>query len=278
MPQEENPHLTYYDFAGAVGDYLGYGWGEANGGRAWTAGQLNTIRRCVATGQRWVYYPVPLPGEAAAHSWSFLRPTSELTLPEGASELLLPLGCGSQVEGLITYQAEGKFAWQDLRLTNWSAVRHENNNFPDRTGAPLMVAIEPVKMSQTAAGGPQRFRLVVTPKADAAYTLRVTYQVIPEMISADRPYHYGGAQHTETFNAACKAAAEVSRDNISDGPAKAEFLERLVASVHVDRRSRPQTLGYNGDSSDLRWQQRGMPGDRRFWQGPLVTVGGLTPE
>jgi hypothetical protein len=278
MSQEENPHLTYYDFAGAVGESLGYGWGEANGDRAWTAKQLRNIKAAVASGQRMVYYPIPLPGESAAHSWSFLRPTSELTLADGTTEILLPMGCGSQVEGVITYQATGKFAWQTLRLTNWATIRHHNQQYPSATGAPLMVAIEPLKMTQSSAGGPQRFRLIVSPQADAEYTLRLTYQVIPEMISADRPYHYGGAQHTETFLAACKAAAEIARDNIHDGPYKRDFVERLIASVHLDRRSRPQTLGYNGDASDLRWQQRGMPGDRRFWQGPLVTIGGLTPE
>lgn len=278
MSQEENPHLTYYDFAGAVGDYLGYGWGPQNGGRAWTAGQLQNIKKCVASGQRMVYYPVPLPGESVAHSWSFLRPTSELTLPEGATEILLPLGCGSQVEGPITYQADDRFPWQTVRLTNWAAVRQDLAQNTGLTGAPMAAAIEPARHTQTAAAGPQRFRLIVAPVADAAYTLRVSYQVIPDMISADRPYHYGGAQHTETFLAACKAAAEVSRDNERAGVMKAEFMERLIASVHLDRRSRPQTLGYNGDASDLRWQERGMPGDRRFWQGPLVTISGLTPE
>lgn len=278
MSQEENPHLTYYDFAGAVGSYLGYGWGEQNGDRVWTAKQLNVIKKAVASGQRMVYYPEPLPGESASHSWSWLRPTTELTLTEGSTEILLPVGCGSQVEGDITYHASGKFPWQTLRLTNWSQIRQELQQYSSRTGAPLMVAIEPQRSTQSPAGGPQRFRMIFAPEADADYTIKVTFQIVPEMISADKPYHYGGAQHTETFLAACVAAAEVQRDNVIDGPAQQHFLKRLIASVHLDRRSRPQTLGYNGDSSDLRWQAGGMPGDRRYWQGPLVTVHGLTPE
>lgn len=276
MPAEREPHLTYKDFTGAVGDYLGYGWGAHNDDRAWSVPQNLNITKVVGSGQRMVYYPEPLFPNESAHSWSFLRPTTTLTLESGASEVLLPRDCGSQLEGDILHFSSNRTGWAPLRLTSWGAVRQLAIEGSARTGLPQAAAIEPVKMTGTEAEGGQRWRLLFFPTADADVTLRLTYQVIPEMLTEARPFHYGGPQHSETFLAAVIAAAELFRDN-----KRAErwqyFVSRLTASIHLDRRSRPQVLGYNGDSSDIRWGGAAVDG-RRLNLGQPVTIGGLTPE
>lgn len=262
--------LTFLDFQGHVGDYLGYGWGDDNGDVAWSAEQERNINKCVESGQRRVYFPPLLPGEPMAHSWSFLHPQSTLTLTSGATELALPDDFGGVVEGEIVASSSGLTAWRPLFTTNWAQVRRRLADHPDTTGMPEWVAVEPIKGTGASAG--QRFQLVFYPEADRAVTVRLTYSILPDKITGALPYHYGGAQHSETFLASCIASAELFRDDLR-GPREAYFQDCLRASVMIDRRARPQYLGYNSDRSDSYDQGR----VRRWWDGPVVTVNGVEP-
>lgn len=174
------------------------------------------------------------------------------------------------MEGEVVATTSGNTVGVALTHTNIERLLKARAAQPDREGFPELVAVVPLKGTQ----GGQRFRLEVFPEADADYTLRFAYEVVPDAISGARPYHYGGAQHTELFLASCIAAAELFKDD-NRGPRWAYFMERLAASVSLDRRSRPQSYGQNLDRSMAAFGG-GRRGDR-WWDESIVTVNGTTP-
>src|SRR5687767_5317620 len=187
---------------------MGFGWGAAAGDAAHSAAQLRSINAAVESGQRQVYHPPVLADERAAHAWTFLRPTASITLSSGETGVDLPRDCGGHVEGEIVASTSGNTVGVSLSHTNIERIL-KARTVSDRTGFPELVAVVPLKGTQ----GGQRFRLEVYPEVDADYTLTFAYEVVPDAISGARPYHYGGAAHTETFLASCIAAAELFRDD-----------------------------------------------------------------
>jgi hypothetical protein len=139
----------------------------------------------------------------------------------------------------------------------------------ERTGSPRTVQVEAFRGPQDENVG-QRFELVVWPVADQEYSVRVTYDIQPDAITAENPFPYGGEAHAETFLQACVAAAELQRDGVQ-GPQAAEYMARLATSVSVDRRAKPTHYGYNADRSD------GPHRGRRDWldSGYTVTFDGV---
>jgi len=119
-----------------------------------------------------------------------------------------------------------------------------------------MAALQPIKGTTGTQG--QRWQLFVFPKSDAAYTLQFQYYLLPDYLSGAFPYAYGGAQHAETLLAACKAVAELELDD-AEGPQAASWQRMLATSIELDRRNKPQNLGYNRDMSDMKhsypWRQ-----------------------
>jgi hypothetical protein len=65
-----------------TGFFLGYGRGVV---KAHTAGQLSEIMSIIQSGVRRVYYPVPASAGAVGHEWSWLRPTTSITLQQVVS-------------------------------------------------------------------------------------------------------------------------------------------------------------------------------------------------
>lgn len=61
MPQPDLA-LTYVDFVGHTGHFLGYGWGAANNDVAHSSAQKRDIDALIESGQRQVYHPPVLPG------------------------------------------------------------------------------------------------------------------------------------------------------------------------------------------------------------------------
>lgn len=69
--------LTREELRKEVAFFLGYGRDSTK----WSAGQLDLINSCVTKGLRQFYAPRPLPGDnGVMHKWSFLEPTSTVTL------------------------------------------------------------------------------------------------------------------------------------------------------------------------------------------------------
>lgn len=267
---ESSLSLAYYDFLGDVGAYLGYGRGDLgdNTDTAWDTTQNTNVTRAVAAGQRQFYTPPPLEGERFAHEWSFLKPTGSVALADGESSIDLPDDFGG-FDGPVTITASGTTVSGVLTLMGEALVRQAQAENASTTGQPQMVALVPVKGVSVNKG--QRFQLLVWPAADDDYTLSFPYILLPEAVTGARPYAYGGAQHVETVLASCLERAEFYRDN-QRGVCWANWMDRLAASVSIDRRNRPVCLGRNRDDSDNGLTGRGATD---YWQ--TVTYYGATP-
>ncbi|HVL15844.1 MAG TPA: hypothetical protein VM529_24950 [Gemmata sp.] len=241
MP-ESTLSLTYYDFKAEVATYLGWGRGSDNGDTAWTTLQEAELDYIVRSGLRQVYFP---PAEAGvSHQWSFLKPQGSVTVESGQRAVALPDDFGG-FDGRLVF--DGDEAREPVPFVALTTLEEFYGREPSRTGAPLAAA--EVSVRGTAGNAGQRRELKVFPEPDASYTLNFRYYVIPDHLNAAKPYHYGGAMHTETFLESCLAIAEQRKDGVM-GLHTAKFRERLATSIAIDARSKAQLLGYNGDRSD----------------------------
>lgn len=255
--------LSYEDLRKEVGFYLG--WQRDPDG--WNTKQIESIESCVRSGLRQFYFPPVLPGMAASHEWSFLRPSVALKVPSGSLEISLPDDFGF-IDGPITYGGSDTAIPSTIPVTGGGQILARRSENPSMTGRPIMAAVVPNREAMPTRG--PRAKLAVWPIPGADYTFTFTYSVLPDALTDSRPYPYGGAAHAETILASCLSFAEQRLDNMM-GVQKGAFLERLAASVAFDRRLKPAVLGYNGDGSD------GAPMTRSDTHGfATVTVGGVT--
>ena len=254
----------YSDLTGDVGHFLGYGRGEDNGDVAWDDRQQANVDRCVKGGLRKFYH--------CGHDWSFLKPTATLTLASGSSLVTLPDDCGG-IEGRIAVSISGgSSVCVALSVGSVGQVYEQEARYPETTGQPQFCCVEATKGTTQQKG--QNQRLHVWPEADQAYTLKFAYYVNPDYLSGSFPYAYGGPQHAETLLESCLAVAEKILDDKADVHAM-EFKECLQSSIDIDRRLKPQTLGYNGDrSDDLHWNgwRQGLRHDQ------TILIAGVDPD
>ena len=245
---ESTLSLKYSDLAGEVGLFLGFGRGADNGDTPWTTKQQAAIDSCVKSGLRNFYFPPPVEGSQSSYDWSFLKPTRSLPFASGVSTVALPDDFGG-FEGPITISSTTASVPWDVPLVGEGSVRQKHAEQPAATGRPVMAAIQPLK--GTTQGEGQRFQLALWPLADQAYTLQFAYYILADCLTGSRPYAYGGAAHVETILESCLAIAEQRLDDASSVHTM-KFAERLLASISLDRRYKPQRLGQNLDRSDWR--------------------------
>lgn len=243
---ESSLSLTKAQLESRIGDWLGFGFGPLQGDAEWDDRQTAIIRQTVDDGLRQFYYPPIVDPDTSQWNWSFLRPVASLTLVEGESTVDLPDDYGS-TEGPITITSSPASIRPGILLCGEAKVRQAYVDSPEETGCPLLIAEVPLRPTTGVHG--QRKQFSVFPIADQDYTLALAYYVNPDTITTVNPYPYGGAQHSGAVLASCLAAAEVYRDN-TRGPMYATFIERLRASIGVDRRNKPMTMGLNRDNSD----------------------------
>lgn len=267
MP-EPTLSLTNSELEAEVGFFLGLGRGTNYGETAWSARNQLSITNAVKSGLRMFYYPSVLPGDASSYSWSFIRPVRQVTLISGDQSVDLPDDFGG-IEGSVHFVNSGR---QNCvcPVTNEQRIMRMYAEAPSVTGQPQYCAVR--TPSTTSATKGQRSNLYVYPLADEDYTLEFEMYLNPNALSASFPYALGGTTHIETIRAAVKAAAERDINNIQNGPQYAHFLERLRASVSLDRRCKAQTIGYNGDPG----YNRSRYGDRSNIQVP-ITYDGVSP-
>lgn len=262
---ESTLSLAKAELEGEIGLFLGFGRGLENGDTEWTAQQYATIRSLRASGERQFYFPPPLEQGGASYDWSFLRPVAELALAQDARSVELPDDFGG-FEGQITLESTLN-TWP-IEVLGVGVIHNRYAALPDASGRPELAALSPKR--GTGKKSASRTELLIFPVADANYTLRFQYYILPDCLTGDRPYAYGGAAHAETLKASCLAAAEIYLDN-EVGPMSANWMSRLAASISLDRRSKPQKIGYNADRSDrlgAYWR-----GGRHWYNG--VTYNGI---
>ncbi len=241
MP-ESTLSLTHQELEAEVGFFLGWGRGTNYGETAWSARQQKGITDCVESGLRMFYFPAPLPGEQSAYDWSFLRPTRDLTLPSGEQSVPMPDDFGG-MEGDVRLIDSGRAAWP-IKQVSEQAIYQKRFETPQQTGQPIFCAVAVGEKTGVYKG--QRANLIVFPAADQEYTLQIQYYILPNSLSTTFPYSLGGATHAETIKAAMKAAAEMHQDN-ARGVMYDLFVERMKASISLDRRNKAQSFGYNSD-------------------------------
>lgn len=267
MP-ESSLSLTYYDFAAAQGEFLGWGRGEEYGDPAWTSRQAAAIEADVASGQRQFYFPPLLPGEKVTHSWTFLKPVHSLSLASAATEVDLPEDFLELCGQVVVSSSASSGIYTPLKLYNPTRIRQLYSETPDATGYPEIAALDAIKgVGPTESS---RYKLKVFPAADQAYTLEFQYKIAPEAINGARQYCYGGLQHVETILAACKMASEQNR-NDKVGLWSNKFMELLVKSVMDDRKNQAKWHGSNPNAWGRPSSRSGRHGDS------VVTIGGVDP-
>jgi hypothetical protein len=246
------------DLLGEVGFFLGFGRGPYFGDPEWDTQQRASIERCIKGGQRNFYH--------CGYEWSFLKPVGTFTLNSGETILGLPDDYGG-AEGQITITSTNGISWYPIDFVGVGRVYQRQSESPEMTGRPIICCQEPLR--GTGATDGQRYQLNFFPIADQDYTLQFQYYLLPDALSGNRPYAYGGAEHAETLLESCLAVAEKILDDAATVHAM-EFEKRLAVSMDLDRRKKPQTLGPNLDRSDM--QGRLRHAGWRSWSG--ITVNG----
>ena len=247
MP-ESTLSLNYNDLQAEVGSFLGWGMGNTPPytDQAWTTFQLNRIVSAVKSGLRNFFFPVPQQG-APVYDWSFMRPVTTLTLSAGDATIPLPDDFGG-FEGEITLLTSKGLLWHAIKLVNEGQVRERYTYSPNVTSRPQMAALQPLRGTTATQG--TRWQLFVYPLPDMAYTLQFQYYVLSDFLDGAFPFPMGGMAHVETILESCLAVAEQRQDD-TPGVHTANFQARLLASIAADRRHKAQSLGYNGDRSDV---------------------------
>jgi len=176
----------------------------------------------------------------------------------------LPADFGGLRGSISFYDGDG---YIPLRLTNESNMRTLRSQSDTRKGVPEYAAmINKTVTSDTTSE--QAYQLMVWPVPDAVYSLRYNYSVITDSLMEDASGNIaesdgnpaprtgnvpvGGALHGDTIIASCLTVAEQLIDEFNNpGKMQARYIERLAASISLDRRSNmPDYFGYNGDNSD----------------------------
>lgn len=252
-----------------VGFHQGLSLGTAYDEAEWGSRETFAIDGIVNAGLDRFYRP-HIPGMLdAGYSWSFMRPTITLTLASGTRYVTLPDDFAG-LEGEIAVSSSSSTGHAPLPVTGdaWRYYRFNDNV----SGPPRWASIQ--VQAPTSKG--QKFHLQVFPQADADYTLEFSYYLLGWALTATAPYPLGGAEHAQTVLEACLSVSEERLDDMPAmaGPHGQAFVNRLMASVAVDRKKKPQLVGYLTDTSDENYT--GVR--RRMMEDPVITFNGTVPE
>lgn len=214
-----NLTLQYSDFANAVSDFLGYGLEYP------TTGDNNKrVDRIVQSGLREFY---------RAYHWSFLQPQHfTLSLADEGTSVTLPDDFGGLAGDVSISTSETDTL---IRVVGEQWLRQRRQLDSTTQGRPQYCALYTTAAPAGAVLG-QVWTLEVWPKANAGYTLGVSYSKNPTKIDGTtNKFPLGGQAHCETMKEFMLAAAELSGDDeLGNHTLKAESL--LKSSKEHDRR------------------------------------------
>jgi hypothetical protein len=246
---------------------LGWFWlGERTAGN-WTADEITQLDDMIASGLRNFYHPPPTQNTPKGYKWSFMEPTTTLSLVANTADYTLTANFGGLI-GEMTYSADDN-RWFPIETTGEHRIRTlRQRDYSSISSDPKLAAVRPI--SSSGSNG-QRFQLMLYPKPDKAYTISYRYHALPNQLTAANPYPMGGAAHAETILESCLAVAESRMDN-NAGIHAAAFQQRLGASIAFDTQMHtPEHMGYNGDGSDGgAWSEQA----NRYMNGDIVRYNG----
>lgn len=251
---ESTMSLNFTDLLARFGMWFGIGTGDdpTKPGIWANASSQFVANDCLRGGLEQVVKPPVLPGEMASYEWSWLKPETTVTLNSGDSTVNMPDDFAG-VEGDVYLADSSADAFEPVPVVNVQFVMAKQAEQPAFTGQPQIVGIEPIKA--VGATG-QRYRMVVFPVADQAYTLRFQYYFLENALNGTNPFPPGGAWLAETINVSCKAYGEAHYNDMVGGPMFQVFMQSLTAAIAADRKNKPQQGGYNGDRSDEVFNRR----------------------
>lgn len=156
----------------------------------------------------------------------------------------LPDNC-SHIEGDLVVQTP-QYRGRKVEMIDVTRVELARNGIVS-TGWPQYAAYRPVASDQSAG---QAAELLIWPDPDTDTVCEYQYAVRTDKLLADtNEYPLGGMEHGQTILAAMEAAAEFGIMDDREGPRFQMFMRLLQASIDIDRRKSPPTVGYNGDRS-----------------------------
>ena len=235
--------LGFSDFKQAVGALLDHGSTIAD----WSAAEAAEIERIVQSGIRRVHYPPLIPG-MSPHEWSWLRPSTTLTLvvdqwnytsgTDQATELPDVFG---RMIGEFHYALD--IHRPPVIEVPLGSILDMRSSF-DKTGYPDYFAFR-YKSSDGSSG--QRNEVLFYPAPDVAYVLSYEYEAYGYILSDTYPYPLGGSQLSELFKESCLAVAELEVLDEGNGNHAKQYQLLLVDAILRDKRRRGKNYGQMGD-------------------------------
>lgn len=159
------------------------------------------------------------------HTWSFLHRMETIEVNQGDSTAQLPQDFVGVTGEFVIETGKGRLPVVPEAQLRALIAKDPNEDTP-------RYASIRSKMGEEG----QRYDLILYPTPKDDLTLSFRYAVNPGDLSDDNQFPYGGRQHAEAVLASCLAVAE-DREKGVQGPAHAKFMERLSASIHLDKQS-----------------------------------------
>ncbi len=234
---ESGLSIGYADLCAEVGFFLGYG--RTSG--SWSASQESEIDGYIQSGVRQVYYPPSTIPEMAGYEWSFLCPTTTLSIVSGTDDYDLPDALGRVVSSFYYPSAEYRAPIQQVPVGRLLAMRAES----DLTGPPKYFATR-FKAEDRTEGSRQE--VLFFPEPDDAWTLSYEYEAYSGPLSDSYPYPLGGMKLSELLIESCLSVAEV-RAREQPGVHTAAFQALLIDQIQRDRKQGSANYGQMGDTS-----------------------------
>lgn len=221
--------ITRDDLRIAVGEFLGYGRNPF----IWKTDEIERVDRIIESGERNFYLPSVLPNEKLPHVWSFLTPILRIGITSGVTDYELPADFGSGFLDPTLSFSQDDNAWSHVTLTGVGQIlRRRGESLLQTASHPTLAAVNILPSDGSRA---QVHTLMVWPEPTSSGTLRGQYYANPHGVASTTPYPLGGQPHGETLREAVLAAAEWEV-NKKAGPHHEKFMERLMASVALDRK------------------------------------------
>lgn len=195
-----------------------------------TVGEDKLVDSIIQSGVKQFYFPPMVEGQKEPYKWSFLCPTTTVSLVTGEFEYTLPSDFG---------QILGEFTWPTsssgtTRIPLVSVERLlQMRGDEGATGDPKWAAVRPIAAALTSA---QTWEVLFYPVADAGANgkaLSYRYLKDPDVMSLTNLYPAGGTVHAETLLASCLAIAELRKKG-ETGDYATFFMNRLTSSIQVD--------------------------------------------
>ena len=252
---ESGLSIGFTELIGETGKFLGYGYKAY---ASYSAAKQVELSGIVQSGVRRVYYPPAINKDTLGYEWSWLRPTTTLSIESGTADYDLPDDFGRLV-GAFHYP-EDKYldSIAEVSVGKLLSMR----SYASNTGSPKYVAVR-FKTEDRTTGSRQE--ALFYPESDDDWTLLYEYEAYSGALSTSYPYPLGGMKFAELYIESCLAVAE-SRINDEIGNHAQQFQTLLIDAIARDRKHGAQFYGQMGhkESNAVEF--------RRGWTGSTYPI------